>query len=300
MAANSRAALVTGANKGIGLEIVRQLSPKFQGTVYLTARDVGRGQEAEKKLQGDGLKNVKFLQMDVNDKKSIEKARDFIKEKHGGLDVLINNAGILKFVPATGPGLPAIDRSFEAVKDTIATNVTGVLDVCNAFFPILRDHARIVNVSSELGSLAYLKNEEVKKLLTKGDLTVKEVEQAAADYIKISEKGNAGIDLGYPEQFGPYGMSKILLNAVSRVQQRDLDQDKTRTDLVVNSCTPGYVATDLNNNSGHRTVQQGADTPVYLATLPPSSGGKPVEPRGEYVDERKVVNWLAGDGWVQM
>jgi carbonyl reductase 1 len=117
---------VTGANKGIGYEIVRQLSRQFRGTVYLTglpasdcfvqksfdqlinqlfldffssfvlsARDAGRGAAAEKALHDEGLTNVAFLQMDVNDKKSIEQARDFVREKHGGLDILVNNAGIL-------------------------------------------------------------------------------------------------------------------------------------------------------------------------------------------------------------
>ncbi|OQV13755.1 Carbonyl reductase [NADPH] 1 [Hypsibius exemplaris] len=294
MAGNTRAALVTGANKGIGLEIVRQLSPQFHGTVYLTARDVGRGQAAEKSLQDEGLHNVKFLQMDVTDKKSIEKARDFIKEKHGGLDVLVNNAAIFKLNPSTGQSELTMDRSIEAVKETIATNVTGVLDVCAAFFPILRDHSRVVNVASGLGSLKNLQNEEVKKLLTGKDLTVAEVEKAAADYVKtVEDIGNLGVAAGYPDQYGPYSMSKILLHAVSRVQQRDLDQDKSRVDIVLNSCCPGYVATDLNRNTGRKTVQQGADTPVYLATLPPSSrDGETVTPRGEFVTERKVVDWL--------
>ncbi|GAU88595.1 hypothetical protein RvY_01265-2 [Ramazzottius varieornatus] len=178
------AALVTGANKGIGLEIVRQLSEKFSGTVYLTARDEHRGQEAAKYLQHDGRKNVQFLRMDVTDKKSIETARDFIKKSHGGLDVLINNAGI--FVKTEGSMQDMMQRppTPEALADTIATNFTGLLDVCKVMFPILRPHARVVNVSSSLGTLARMKSPELTHKLTAETLTVDELEKILADYVK--------------------------------------------------------------------------------------------------------------------
>lgn len=90
---NVPVAVVTGSNKGIGFAIVRALCKQFAGDVYLTARDPGRGQEAVAKLQEEGL-HALFHQLDIDDLQSIRALRDFLKEKYGGLNVLVNNAGI--------------------------------------------------------------------------------------------------------------------------------------------------------------------------------------------------------------
>lgn len=90
---NTPVAVVTGGNKGIGLAIVRALCKQFSGDVYLTAREAGRGQAAVAELQKEGLKPL-FHQLDINDLQSIRALRDFLKEKYGGLNVLVNNAGI--------------------------------------------------------------------------------------------------------------------------------------------------------------------------------------------------------------
>ena len=92
-ALSERIAIVTGANKGIGLAIVRSLCKKFTGDVYLTARDEGRGQEAVKLLNGEGL-NPKFHQLDITSQESVDALKKFVVEKYGGVDVLVNNAGI--------------------------------------------------------------------------------------------------------------------------------------------------------------------------------------------------------------
>lgn len=88
-----KVALVTGANKGIGFAIVRALCKEYTGDVYLSSRDVGRGTAAVDSLKKEGL-NPLFHQLDINDPNSVRTARDFFQEKYGGLDVLINNAGI--------------------------------------------------------------------------------------------------------------------------------------------------------------------------------------------------------------
>ncbi len=89
----ARVAVVTGSNKGIGFAIVRGLAKKFEGDVFLTSRSEERGTEAVKELKKEGL-DVKFHQLDIDDRDSILKLRDFLKENYGGLDILINNAGI--------------------------------------------------------------------------------------------------------------------------------------------------------------------------------------------------------------
>ena len=93
MSTSSRIAVVTGANKGIGLAIVRSLCKKFNGDVFLTARDIGRGQKAVALLNSEGL-DPKFHQLDISSQESIDTLKKFIEEKYGGVDVLVNNAGM--------------------------------------------------------------------------------------------------------------------------------------------------------------------------------------------------------------
>ena len=93
MSSSTRVALVTGANKGIGLAIVRDLCRQFKGDVVLTARDEARGRAAVQQLQAEGL-SPRFHQLDIDDLQSIRAVRDFLRKEYGGLDVLVNNAGI--------------------------------------------------------------------------------------------------------------------------------------------------------------------------------------------------------------
>ncbi|XP_055331366.1 carbonyl reductase [NADPH] 1-like [Paramacrobiotus metropolitanus] len=286
MASEVPIALVTGANKGIGLQIVRDLCRRFQGVVYLTARDHTRGQEAVEKLQNEGL-HPKFLQMDVNDVKTINQVKKHIQDAHGGLDILVNNAGILMHSKTKE------DFGKEA-ETIIATNFTGVVDVCDQLFPLLRAHARVVNVSSSLGSLNYLTNMQVRGRLVADDLTVSELKDIMAEYVRAAKKGDYkehGYP-GFPDAYGAYPMSKIGLTALTRVQQRMLDQEKPGMDIAVNAVHPGYVDTDMTNHQGHLTVQEGADTPVYCALLPKDKN----IPRGQYLSHRKVVDWVNGTG----
>ena len=97
----TRVAVVTGGNKGIGLAIVRRMCKEFNGDVYLTARDDGRGREAVKLLEGEGLK-PKYHQLDITSSASIENLRAYLQDSYGGLDVLINNAGIAYKNASTG------------------------------------------------------------------------------------------------------------------------------------------------------------------------------------------------------
>jgi len=145
---NKRVAFVTGANKGIGLETVRQLAK--QGiTVLLGARDEQRGKDAVAKLQGEGL-DVQFLHLDVNDATTHDAARMFIEDNFGRLDILVNNAGIALDV-AQKPS----EVDMQTLRKTFDTNFFGAISVTQALLPLNRksDAGRIVNVSSGLGSL---------------------------------------------------------------------------------------------------------------------------------------------------
>ena len=143
----STIALVTGANKGIGFEICRQLGERGV-TVLVGARDERRGEEAADKLVALGV-DARFVRLDVTDQASIDRAGDWIASTFGRLDILVNNAGI--FLPE---GLPS-ELDVDTMKAVYETNVFGVFRVTKAMLPFLRrsPSGRIVNMSSSLGSL---------------------------------------------------------------------------------------------------------------------------------------------------
>ena len=235
-------ALITGANKGIGLEIARQLGT--QGiTVLIGARDEKRGSVAAEKLQAENI-DAHAVQLDVTNQQSIDAAAKYIESKFGKLDILVNNAGIAI------DNAPPSQLDMEILRRTYETNFFGVFAVTKAMLPLLRkaQAGRIVNMSSGVGSLT---------------------QNSDPNYEFASVKMLA------------YNSSKTALNALTVQFAYELKD----TPIKVNSADPGYVATDLNNNTGPRTVQQGASTPVRLATLPADG------PTGSFFDDNGVVPW---------
>ena len=145
---SNRIALVTGANKGIGYEIARQLAQDGV-SVFLGARDAGRGQSAAGELASLGL-TVSFIEIDICDAGSIAAAAAEIDARHGRLDILVNNAGIADYTD----GAPSV-ASLDAVRRELETNFIGALALTQAMLPLLRkaETGRIVNMTSSLGSL---------------------------------------------------------------------------------------------------------------------------------------------------
>ncbi|TKC46402.1 hypothetical protein EI555_005952, partial [Monodon monoceros] len=130
MSSCARVALVTGANKGIGFAIVRDLCRQFPGDVVLTARNTARGQAAVQQLQAEGL-SPRFHQLDIDDLQSIRALRDFLLKEYGGLDVLVNNAGIaFKTIDSTPFHIQA--------EVTMKTNFFGTQDVCTELLPLIK------------------------------------------------------------------------------------------------------------------------------------------------------------------
>lgn len=221
-----RIALVTGANKGIGFEIARQLARRGD-TVLLGARNEERGREAEAKLKAEGFE-AHFVHLDVEDAETQQTAAQFVEEKFGRLDVLVNNAGI-----ALDLGSKPSDVSPDMLRKTFDTNFFGVIAVTQALLPLLKkaDAGRIVNVSSGLGSL--------------------------------TQNSDPGWEF-YGVKPLAYNSSKTALNAFTVMLAHELKD----TNIKVNSADPGYTATDMNGHGGHRTVEQGASVIVELASLP--------------------------------
>ncbi|MFG1920965.1 SDR family NAD(P)-dependent oxidoreductase [Cryptosporangium sp. NPDC048952] len=213
-------ALITGSNKGIGYETARLLVERGFA-VLAAARDTTRGRQA-----ADAL-GATFVQLDVTDDASIQRAAAAVQAEYGHLDVLINNAGLIGD-HAEARGLPS-GTTREAVRQVFETNVFGVISVTNAFLPLLREAsaARIVNVSSEVGSIAST------------------TDPSGPLYQLV------GI---------PYPTSKTALNMVTAMYAKEL------TEIDVFAANPGYCATDLNGHAGYRTPSQGAEVVVALAT----------------------------------
>ncbi|MCF0055565.1 SDR family oxidoreductase [Dyadobacter sp. CY356] len=145
-----KTALVTGANKGIGLEVVRQLAQNGF-FVYLASRSLENGTKAVEKLKADGLENIEAVRLDVTDTDSVKSARIQIGEKMDVLDVLVNNAGISGGFPQS-----ALSATIDQFKTVYETNVFGVISVTQAFIDLLKKSAepRIVNVSTAMASLS--------------------------------------------------------------------------------------------------------------------------------------------------
>ncbi|KAL1437126.1 hypothetical protein MTO96_049117 [Rhipicephalus appendiculatus] len=225
-----RVAVVTGSNKGIGFSIVKFLCQQFEGDVFLTARDEKRGKEAVAELNKQLLR-PKFHQLDIDDIESIRRFRDFLKSEYGGLDVLVNNAGIAYKQNSTAPVA-------EQAEVTVKTNFFGTLNVCKEFFPLLRPHARVVNSSVTSWN----------------------------DYVQ-SAKDGTNVEKGWGQS--SYNVSKVGVTVLTFIQQREFNADP-REDLVVNAVHPGYVDTDMSSHKGPLTPDQGADAATYLALLPPN------------------------------
>jgi NAD(P)-dependent dehydrogenase (short-subunit alcohol dehydrogenase family) len=235
-APNKRLALITGANKGIGFEICRQLARKGL-RVLLTSRDPRTGVKAQKILLQENL-DVLFHELDVTVLSSVQALVKYVEKEHGGVDALVNNAGIMIDSSAT-----SILREREDVfHATLETNFFGALRMCQRLVPLMRKrgYGRVVNLSSGLGQLTDM-----------GD-------------------GNAA-----------YRMSKTALNTLTRMVASAMEQQ----DILVNSMCPGWVRTDMGGPQASRSVEKGAETAVWLATLP--GGG----PTGGLFRDKKPIPW---------
>ncbi|XP_044741230.1 carbonyl reductase [NADPH] 1-like isoform X2 [Chrysoperla carnea] len=270
---DKRVAVVTGSNKGIGYAIVKGLCEKFDGVVYLTARNVERGQEAVKKLNDLGFK-PEFHQLDINDVSSIDKFRDHIKEKYGGIDVLVNNAAIAFKNEDTTPF--AVQSEV-----TVDVNYFGLLRVCKSLFPILKPHARVVNISSLAGHLFCIPSAELRQEFAQPSLTEEKLSTLMKKFVSDAKEGKH-FERGWGNS--AYVVSKVGVSALTFIQQREI---KT-PGVVVNAVHPGYVDTDMSSHKGPLTIEQGAEAPLFLALQPVGEN----EIKGKYVwFDKKIVDW---------
>jgi carbonyl reductase 1 len=277
----TKVAIVTGGNKGVGFAIVKGLAKSFDGDVYLTARSEQRGQAAVKELEAENLK-VKFHQLDIDDEASIKTLADFVKDKYTGLDLLVNNAAIAFKQAATDP------FALQA-KVTVATNYFSVKSTCDHLFPLLRSGARVVNVSSSAGFLIKMPSKELRDKFATSDssLSIAELDGLMNNFVNAAKAGDHQ-DHGWPNS--TYVVSKVGLSALTRIQQREMDKDTNRSDVVINHVHPGYVDTDMTSHKGPLTPDQGAKSSLFAASLPPNTDVK-----GQYIwSNCAILDWVNG------
>ncbi len=232
MAENGRVALVSGGNRGIGLEVCRRLAAEGL-TVILGCRDEEAGSEAVGKLEG----NVIPHRLDVADAASVDEVSAFIEENHGRLDVLVNNAGI-----ANDDGQSGAEADLDRVKEALEANLFGAWRLCETAIPHMRreGYGRIVNVSTGLAALEDMGG------------------------------GSPG-----------YRVSKTGLNALTRILASEL----RGSGILVNAVNPGWVQTEMGGQNANRSVEEGADSIVWAATLPNNG------PTGGFFRDRRQVAW---------
>ncbi|XP_055276480.1 carbonyl reductase [NADPH] 1-like [Moschus berezovskii] len=275
---STRVALVTGANKGLGFAIVRDLCQQFQGDVVLTARDEARGQAAVQQLQAEGL-SPRFHQLDVTDLQSIRALRDFLRKEYGGLDVLINNAAIAFKITDPMP-IPI------KAEMTMKTNFFGTRDICTELLPLMKPQGRVVNMSSGWGFKALEScSPELQQKLRSETITEEELVGLMNKFVEDTKNGVHRKE-GWPDD-NIYGVTKIGVTALSRIQARKLSEQRGGDKILLNACCPGWVRTDMGGSKAPKSLEEGAETPVYLALLPSDAEG----PHGQYVHEKKVAKW---------
>lgn len=232
-----RIALVTGSNRGIGLEVCRQLA-QLDILVIMSSRDRTQGEQAKQLLEKQGVENLVFYPLDVTQEASITQMECFVHKELGHLDILVNNAGI--FPDEIGES--ALKGSVETLRLAMETNLYGPFRLCQVFIPMMlkNTYGRIVNLSSGMGQLSDMNG-------------------------------------GCPG----YRTSKTALNALTRL----LADELKGSNVLINSMCPGWVKTDMGGTEATREVQEGADTAIWLATLP--HGG----PSGGFFRDRQAIPW---------
>ncbi|KAH8722893.1 carbonyl reductase [Phaeosphaeriaceae sp. PMI808] len=289
MSTYSRVGVVTGANKGIGLATVRQLILQYPTSplggdsllIYLTSRDDSKGEAALEHLKQDvhikqgkalkadgGMSDIKFRNLDITDHNSVKNLADYLKAEHGsGIDFVINNAGIAL-------------NGFNAhvVKTTLDCNYFSTLSVCHVFLPLLKPTGRIVNVASSSGSLSkYSPFIRERFLRSKTEVDISNILQEFQDAVEAKREREAG----FPS--AAYAVSKAGLIGGTRALAKEI-QD-SGSGVVINSCCPGYVNTDMTKGNGTKKPDDGARTLVWLAIH--DFGGK----SGNFYKDEKEIEW---------
>ncbi|KAI3800717.1 hypothetical protein L1987_28811 [Smallanthus sonchifolius] len=274
-----RYAIVTGGNRGIGLEICRQLA--LNGVyVILISRNQSRGEESVEKLNVSSLSNVVFHQLDINDPSSIACLAEFVQTRFGKLDILINNAAEIGMIIhddkefRDGGGFVVdekkhlltniIGEPYELGEKCLKTNSYATKTITESFIPLLQlsKSPRIVTVTSIYGDLYWFHNEKLKAELQDIDnLTEERIDEIIQWFLSDFKDGKLQKN-GWPLTVSAYKVSKAVLNAYTRLMARKYEN------ILVNCLHPGYVITDMTSHT--RLINKTQISP-FSSTIMPST-----------------------------
>ncbi|GJM85484.1 hypothetical protein PR202_ga01936 [Eleusine coracana subsp. coracana] len=253
-------AVVTGANRGIGHALAARLAEEGL-TVVLTARDEARGEAAAAALRARGLRSVRFRRLDVTDPASVAAFAAWVRDELGGLDILVNNAAV---------SFNEIDtNSVEHAETVLRTNFYGAKMLTEALLPLFRRSAatsRILNISSQLGLLNKVRDPALRRMLMdEASLRERDIERMASRFLaQVADDTWRG--QGWPEVWTDYAVSKLALNAYSRLLASRL---AVAGRISVNCFCPGFTRTDMTRGWGKRTADEAGRVAAGLALLPP-------------------------------
>lgn len=239
----------------------------------MACRNEELGLKAAAELKAQGY-DAEYRSLDIANEASIGVFADGMKQSYESIDVLVNNAAIA--FKGSDP-TPFEQQSYP----TIYPNFFGTLNMCNAMLPLLRKSSspRLVNVASQAGRLGIMKSSELKARFTSDDLTVEELKGLMNQFVADVQSG-VHAQRGWPNS--NYGMSKLGVIALTRI----LAREEAPHGVLVNSCCPGYCATDMSSHGGPRSAEHGARTPAMLAADLPDGG-----PSGCFFYDENVIEW---------
>jgi NAD(P)-dependent dehydrogenase (short-subunit alcohol dehydrogenase family) len=269
--------VVTGANKGIGYEIVKGLCAQElpETDILLTSRSETLGKAAVQQLQQEGFE-PKYHQLDITDRDSVLKLKDYIQSTYGTVLGFINNAGFAFKNNATEP------FAVQA-RESVRINFFGTLLVIKELSPLLERNARIVNVASMAGSLKIL-SPPLQEEVTREDLTEEQLVQFMQRFVTDVEEG-VHEKKGWPNS--AYGMSKLGVVALTRICARNVSDLRPTDGILINCCCPGWCKSDMAGwERPTKTAAEGADTPIFLVLLPESSAIQ-----GQFLSDRQERGW---------
>ncbi|KAF0907584.1 hypothetical protein E2562_018391 [Oryza meyeriana var. granulata] len=297
-----RLAVVTGGNRGIGLEVCRQLA--LQGaTVILTARDEKKGKDAvESFCHESNLSNIIFHQLDILDDNSCTSLAQYIESRFGKLDILVNNAGV-GGVAVDQDGLRALNidpkvwlsgkavnliqsviiQTYDEAVKCLNTNYYGLKGVTKVLLPLLKQStsgARIVNTTSLRSELKRMPNEKLRNELRSVDIWDEARIEAMLNEFLVDLKNERLEEAGWPTMLPAYSMSKTVVNLYTRILA------KRHPEMRINCVHPGFVNTEINWNTGIIPPEEGARGAVKAALLPQDG------PTGCYFDQTEI-----GEAW---
>ncbi|GAB4825472.1 hypothetical protein Ancab_008345 [Ancistrocladus abbreviatus] len=251
-------AIVTGANRGIGFEVVKRLAQSGL-TVILTARDTERGLKAVQLLGNQGI-YVHFCRLDVSDPASISAFASWFGHKFGVLDILVNNAGVsFKDVH---------ENSVKEAETVMKTNFHGPKLLIEALFPFFRcssSKTRILNISSRLGLVNKVRNQKIRAILEDEENLTEESVEGIVNLFMDHIKNGKWESEGWPEAWTDYAVSKLALNAYSKVLAKRFKD----CNICVNCYCPGFTQTSMTGGRGSRTADVAAGVAASLALLEP-------------------------------